>query len=376
MKKTTIWAIIVILIVIIAGYLLYQNQIELEINNTIKIGVIAPLTGETSRHGQSVKEGVALAVKQINKEGGIKGRNLEVIYEDDQCDQSNGLNAAYKLIEIDLVPVIIGPVCSSVAMAVSPIVEKAKVVILTPVASVPDLKYAGDFIFRNRVSGGQHGIKMAEFSYNQLKAKTAAILYINLDNGVGYKNSFEERFKILGGEILNSEAYEKGTTDFRLQLSKIKSTNSEVLFIGGQAYENAVRQAQELGVESQIIGPITIETPELLEIAGSAAEGIYYSYPSFDSDKSDPIVAEYQDEYISEYGERSEAYAANAYDAAMLIAKALKECDKNTSCIRDYLYSVKDYPGVSGVTTFDEFGEVSKPLIIKTIKNGEFVKYE
>jgi len=338
----------------------------------VSIGAIQALTGESSPHGLRVKQGIDLAVEDINLAGGINGKPLRIIYEDSACNQPKGVSAALKLIG-EGIPVIIGPTCSSVSMAVAPLAEEARVIMITPVSSVPALKDAGDYIFRNRVPGGPHGILMAEFAINELGAKTAGVIYINLDNGVGYKDAFVERFEALGGDVRVVEAYEKGTLDFRAHLAKIKNANPDVLFLAGQAHENAVKQAAELEVESQIIGPITIQSAELIDIAGEAAEGIFYSYSAFDPESSQPIVAEYQRKYAARYGKKSEAFAANAYDATMLIANGLRQCGKNTDCIRDYLYSVEKYPGVGGITTFDAFGEVTKPLIIKTIKDGEFV---
>ena len=286
-----------------------------------------------------------------------------------------GIGAAEKLIKYDNVYGIIGPTCSSVALSVAPITEANKIVFITPIASTPDLTYAGDYVFRTKVSGSLQGNKLAEFAFNELGYRNASIIYINSDNGVGYKDSFSKRFGELGGKVLGSESYERGGTDFRSQLLKVKKENPDFLFLAGQAYENGVRQAAELGLDIQIIGP-AMERPELIEIAGDAAEGVLYSYSAFDSDDSYEVTVEYQRNYKERYGRLSEMHAANAYDSLVFMAKAIEECDRDSDCIRDYLYDIKDYEGVSGIITFDEYGDVVKPLIIKTVKNGEFVEVD
>jgi branched-chain amino acid transport system substrate-binding protein len=348
----------------------------IEQKDTITIGSIQALTGETSWYGQNQKNAITLAIDDINRVGGINGKKIEVIFEDSACDENRAISAIKKLTQQQGLKVILGPTCSGEAMAIAPIAESANVIMMASVPSILELKHQGEYIFRNRVPGGPYSKKIAEFSIQRLGAKTAAVLYINLHNGVGYKDEFVGRFQELGGKILVSESYEKGDIDFRTQLTKIKSQNPDVIFIGGQAYERSVKQARELGINTQIIGPITIEGPQLIEIAGTAAEGIYYSYSKFDPENLDPISAGYQRRYEAYYGEKSEAYAANGYDATILVAQALRKCGEKTDCIRDYLYSVQNFAGVGGLTSFDSYGEVSKPLIIKTVKNGEFVKVE
>lgn len=372
MKKNNliilVCAILVIALIIYFGLSKLSNKSDSE---EFVIGSIQALTGETSKPGLETKEGIDLAVEEINNKGGINGKTLRIIYEDDKCNLKNSVNAAKKLIEIDKIKIVLGPTCSSSAMAVAPIAEENKVVMFVSTASVPALKEAGDYIFRNSLAGELHSIKMADFAFKELNAKTASILYINLDNGIGYKDAFKQRFEELGGKILNSESYEKGISDFKTQLLKIKENNPDVLYIAGQAFENSVKQAGELGMKTQLLGPITIETGDLLNIAPKEAEGLYYSSPSFGMG-NDPIEINFQEKYKSKYGKLAEVFAANGYDAAMLIGDALKKCGYKTDCIRDYLYSVKDYHGVSGMTTFDSFGEVSKPLVIKVVKDGKF----
>ncbi|MBI3032786.1 ABC transporter substrate-binding protein [Candidatus Woesearchaeota archaeon] len=248
---------------------------------------------------------------------------------------------------------------------------------ITPVSSAKDLKFAGDFIFRNRVAGDKFSEEIAQFAMAELKAKTAAILYINQENGITYRDAFINTFDQLGGIVVISEAYEKGENDFKTQLTKINTKNPDVIYLAGQEPEYAIKQIKELGITAQLLGPLTIETPQLLKTAGQAAEGIYYSYPLFDPYEGTEKMKQFNQLYHSKFGEDAEGYAAYGYDATMVIADALKQCEQNdtlTICIRDYLYHIKNYEGVTGNISFDEYGEVIQPLTVKTVKDGQFVK--
>lgn len=370
MKQKIILLISFLLLTVLILFVVYPKKNE---KQTITIGSIVPLTGETAIHGTRVKHGIELAVEEINRNGGINGKNLEVLYEDSQCDPSKATASAHKLLS-EGVQVLLGPQCSSEAMAVAPIAEENKVLMFASMASVPALSDAGDYIFRNSESGAMHGTQMAAFVYNTLNIKNAAILYINLDNGVAYKDSFKNEFEKLGGKIVAIEAYEKGATDFRTQLTKIKNTKPGLIYIGGQAAEHAIKQIKELGISSKIASMNGIEVPELWQIAGDAAEGIYFTSSAFDPlhERAESFVKLYNEKYE----EGVEAFSANGYDATMLIAAGLKKCEVDTSCIREYLYNVKDYPGIGGLISFDSNGDAKKELEIKIAKNRTFSVYK
>ena len=376
LKKIFALTIILALALLVVGctssssFLPQQNEQE-----PLTIGVIAGLTGSAARHGTNSNNGIMLAIEEINQRGGVNGQIIQTITEDEKCDVTTGVQAARKLIDINQRSIIIGPTCSSTAMAIAPIAQQNKVIMITPVASVEDLRNAGDFIFRNRVSGLEYSYKIADFSVDTLRARTAAILYINQDNGISYRDSFEKRFVERGGIIVQKEAYENKATDFRTQLTKIKTNNPDVLYIAGQGHELAVKQAKDVGIKSKIIGPFTIETPELLTLAKEAAEGIYYSYSQFDPQQGTPHMRNFNERYKERFEIDAEGLAANSYDATMLIAKSLEVCGiKETSCVRDFLSQVKNYQGVSGSITFDPDGEILQPLTIKQVMNGTFVK--
>lgn len=226
--KSIIYGLIAILLIITAFSLGCAKK-----EKEIKIGAILPLTGDAAKYGESAKRAIDLAVEEINSTGGIKGSKIKVIYEDDQALPEKGVSAIQKLITVDKVHVVIGAMPSSVTLAMAPIAEKNKVVLFSPASSNPKITEAGDYIFRNDVSDIFEGGKMADETWQRLKFRKAAVLYINNDYGVGIKDVFVYRFTVLGGEIVATENFEQGTTDFRTQLTKIKQGNPEAVYIVG-----------------------------------------------------------------------------------------------------------------------------------------------
>lgn len=342
--------------------------------DTIEIGVITSLSGKASEYGVNVQQGVMLAVEEINSQGGIKGKYLIAIYEDEQCDAKRGIAAARKLVEIDGVSVIVGPMCSAVAMSVAPYLEENGVVMIAPVASAPDLTSIGDHVFRTSVSTTAHARNLATFARSEFGAERAAILYIEEDNGVGYRDDFMDAFTSLGGTVTATESYNQDQRDIRTQILRIEQGNPDVIFIAGQVnLDTILRQLREANATQNVLGISAMESDAVLEAAGELMEDVYYSYAELDS--SDPHTRAYLDRYRERFGTESDWFAANAYDATQLLSQAIESCGEQSPCIRAHLHNISDYPGVAGTTTFDTTGEVDKPLVIKTVRNGEFVLY-
>ncbi len=340
---------------------------------TFTIGAIQPLTKDSTAVGEQVREGIEMAVIDINRKGGINGKPFRVILEDDQCDAKLAVSAFDKLTAIDGVNIIIGPSCSSNVLAVAPLANEKNIIILSTVASTNKITGAGDLIFRNNPTGRDYSYKIAEFAYNQLRAGTASLLYLNLDNGVDYKDSFKEKFSALGGKITGEHAYEKSQTDFRSELTKIKAENPDVIFLAGQINHGlAVKQARELGITTQFIGPKTIESEEFLKHAGRAAEGVIYAADVLD--KADPLFKRFEQNYAIRFNKTLSFRTPLAYDAVMILAELLKKCGNEVNCVKKGLYKTNGYRGISGITSFNEYGDVIKPLTIKTVRDGEFVE--
>lgn len=246
---------------------------------TIKIGALLPLTGPSANHGQDAKEGMNLALKEIRNSDKILGNKIEIIWEDDNSTPQGAISGAQKLINIDKVAVIIGPISSSATLAVAPLAEKSKVVLLSPSASSPEISDAGDFIFRNSLLAPPQGKKMAQFCFENLKITKVDVLFLNDDTGWGYYNSFKQNFESLGGKINLVENYDKTDTDFRPQIIKLKKDGAKAVYVPSvpQTMGLILKQSAELGYNPIFLANIGVEGEDLLKIAGEKAEGIYYT---------------------------------------------------------------------------------------------------
>ena len=343
----------------------------------IEIGVIAPLTGGGSYWGNQMREGLNMALEEINNKEGVNGRKIKLIYEDTQCDPKIAATAAHKLINVDGVKILIGEVCSTATLAAAPIAEQNKVIFFVPISSSSEITHAGDYVFRNRESSALSGELLAEFVYEELGIREMSILYINSDTGISYGDAFKERLEQIGGKILTDESYEKGEKAFRTSLLKIKQAQPDALYMPG-FYEDIgliIKQASELGIKTQFLSTSAFQADEMFDIAGNAVEGTIYTYPYFDSQSPDPRIKEFVDKYKERHGEEPETSVGLAYDALNILVVAMNKCNENTDCIKEEFYNLKDYPGVTGTTSFDENGDVIKPIAIKKVRNGEFVLY-
>jgi len=343
----------------------------------VKIGAILPLTGDAASYGQDAKAGLDLAVHVLNSAAGVSGKKLQVIYEDSKADPREGTNAIRKLIEVDKVQVIVGEMASSVTLAIAPIAEENKVVLISPGSSSPLITYAGDYIFRTDVSDTFEGKAMAESAYNTLSLRKVAIIYINNDYGVGVNAVFKEEFQRLGGIIAGSESFQQEATDFRTQISKVSNASPDGLYIIG--YKEIIpllKQIREMGLQVQILSTALFEDPEIIEKLGTAADGVIYMSRDYDPESKEDNVHAFLTAFEEMYQKKPDFYfAAQAYDAMMILAIVMEKSGYQGANIKDGLYAVEGYNGVSGLMTFDSNGDVIKSMKLRTVRNGLFVDY-
>lgn len=376
MKKIWIVISIVVVVALTIVFVVTQTKKEPEV---IKIGAILPLTGDMAVFGESFKSGIDLAVDELNKEKGIHGRKLLVIYEDDRGKGDVAVSAFRKLVTSDKVECIIGGVMSSTAMPIAPIAQKEKVVLLSPTATAPSLSQFKDYFFRIQPSDVFEGEIMSEFASKQLKAKKVGVFYVNNDWGSGLAEVFRSKFKFLGGNIPIIESYSLGDTDFRSQLTKIKSVNPEYIYLLGYLKELSIilKQMREMSVKSRILSAYSFYDPKLIEVAGDIAEDAIFTMPTYDPESKDPIVSSFANRYVARYGKKPDQFAAHAYDCMRILAKVMENGALKGSEINSALHKLRNYPSVTGIITFsEENGDVTKPLRLFTVKNREFIPYK
>ena len=339
---------------------------------SVTIGAILPLSGNSAQYGKFCQEGFQLALDEINKQGGVKGSPLRVIWEDDQGIPSSAAAAMTKLTTIDNVPIVFGSWASSCVLAQAPIAEANRIPILAEAQS-PKIRDAGDYVFRIQPDSRYYLRVLAPYACQKLSLKKLAILYLNNDYGVDQAAVFRGLVEGLGSKIVFEEGFPQGAQDFRAVLTKLKATQPDGVFVPAYAEAGLIlKQAAELGIKSQFLGSAPMESPDVVLTAGKAAEGVIYVH-HFDPDSNDARVKKFQKNYEAKYGHAPEGYAALAYDAAYVLAHILGKCDGSRECLKDELYKVQNLPGVSGPTSFDDHGDVLKPIVVRTIKDGKFI---
>lgn len=354
--------------------LLFSSCARKQEEKTVKVGVILPLTGLLSTFGQSVRKGVELALEEINKSGGVLGKQIECIIEDDESKTDVAQTVVTKLLTKDRVNVVLGEAVSSATLAIAPLCQRYKVPLVTPSATNIDVTNTGDYIFRTCFTDDFQGSCLARFAYENLKARRAGILKdVKSDYSIGLAASFSKTFKEMGGEIVNEQAYAAGDTDFRTQLTSIKASKPDVLFIPGYYTEVGliIRQAKELSIQAPLLGGDGWDSPKLIEIAGASADGTYYG-THFSPQQKTPRVQKFVSAFREKYNEDPDALAALGYDTLRLIADAIKragttEGDK----VRDALAKTTNFPGVTGDITIDEKRNAKKPIVMLKIEGGK-----
>lgn len=343
----------------------------------VKIGVVLPLTGSAAVWGQNAKMGLEIALEEVNSAGGVKGKLIKLIFEDSQSDPTKAVSSLQKLISTDKVQVVIGDIASSSVLAMAPIAEKSKVVLISPGASNPDISKAGEYIFRNWQSDALEGEVDAKFAYERMGYRKMSVLYVNNAYGTGLKTVFEQSFKMMGGKILTSEPFEQGDTDMKSQLNKIAAQKSDAIYMPGYPPEMAIalKQSKELGIRTQYLSVQAFDDPKILQTAKESANGVIFSVPR-PPDPSNPIVNNFKSKYKQRFNREPGVCSDTGYDALKIIVWAIDHSSISGSEIQKQLLKLKDFPGAAGLTTFDQNGDVIKPFIFKRVKNQQFVPLE
>src|SRR5262245_50665068 len=345
----------------------------------IVIGEFGSLTGSTATFGISTKNGIDMAVDAINNAGGLLGKKVRVIVEDDQGKPEEAQTVVTKLINKDQVVAILGEVASSRTMAAAPVAQQNGIPLITPSSTNPKVTQVGDYIFRVCFLDSFQGLVMAKFTANTLKVKNVALLRdIKNDYSVGLADFFGQNFKTMGGNIVANESYSEGDTDFSAQLTAIKAKNPQAVIMPGYYTEVGlvVRQARKLGLNVPFVGGDGWDSPKLIEIGGDALEGTYYANHFAVSDPN-PVIQKFVSDYKAKYSATPDALAGLAFDAANILFDAIKRANSTDGAkIRDAIASTKDFPGVTGKITIGPDRNAVKPAVILEVKNGKLEKVE
>jgi len=346
----------------------------------IKVGEYASLTGKEASFGQSSHKGLTMGFEEINAAGGVLGRPIELLSEDNQTKPGESATAVKKLIARDKVIALVGEVASGRSLEAAPIAQANKIPMIAPAATNPKVTQTGNYVFRVCFIDPFQGTVMAKFAKEDLKAQKVAILSsVSNAYSVGLAKFFRETFVAGGGTVVAEKNFSEGDKDFRAQLTAVKAAGVDAIFVPGYYTEAAliVRQARDLGLGVPFFGGDGWEAPQLLQIGGEALEGCYYS-THFSPENTAAAVQEFVKKFKARWnGETPDAFAALGYDTAYVLTAAIKRAGATDGPkLRDALAATKDFNGVTGNTTIDANRDASKPAAILAIKGGKLTFFK
>jgi len=344
-------------------------------NKDVIIGGVAPLTGEAATFGVSTKNGYDLAVAEWNAKGGVLGKQVKLVFADDKGDPAEGATVFTKLIEQDKACAIVGTVMSKVSLAGAPICQAAKIPMIATASTNPKVTGVGNFVFRACFIDPFQGTVGAKFAFDDLKAKKAACLFdVGNDYTKGLSEFFKTKFTALGGEVVGFEGHATGTSDFKAQLTKVLAAKPDVLYVSDYYSDVAIiaKQARELGFKGPMVGGDGWDSPKLVEIAGPAIEGCYFTNHYAKEDKS-PIVQEFVKKYTDKYKASPDALAALAYDATNIMLDAINRAGSTDGTAIQGALVKTDLKVVTGQVKFDADRNPVKSAVIIELKGGQQV---
>ena len=378
-KKGLVVAIVAVLVLTVVVYFAFFAGKSKQANTNgkvIKIGFIGPLTGGAAAYGINAKNGAVIAIDEINAAGGIlDGYKIELLIQDNRGDTSETLTIMNKLIDQDKVVAIIGPVTTGPTTVAADIAGQKKVPIVSPTATGDKITSLSDYVTRVCFYDSYQGLIMGKFAADNLGKKTAAILFDNTnDYSMGLADAFARTFQELGGTVVSNEAFSEGDQDFNAQLTNIAAKNPEVVFVPAYYSDDAqiLLQARALGIDAIFLGGDGWDSQELINGAGVAAEGCYFTThysPEDTSEKVQNFLIKYKEKHQSE----PNFAAPLAYDAALLLADAIERAGELDSVkINNAITETSGLSGVTGEFSFDENRNPIKEVTIATVKDGKF----
>lgn len=343
----------------------------------LTIAMVNPLTGDAATYGVSHKNGVEMAFAEINKDGGVKGRELELVTYDDAGDPKQSAAGAQKFADQKNVLAITGSCLSSNTLAMVPITDRAHLPHSAVSSSTPKLSGRSRYFFRMAVQDAQVGILMADLLHEKLKVKKVAVLYPNNDYGKGLAEAIEGKLKQYGVTVVSSQAYLATDKDYSSLLTRVKAGDVDALALAGTYTDSALitKQARAIGFTKPIVGGTGLYSPQFIEIAGSASEGAYL-LGAFVVTNPDPAVQAFVKKYKALYGAEPDTFAALGYDQGYVLKAALEKAGEKGAITRESVreaMAATRYKGLTGTVTFNDKGDWVRPYLYITVKSGRFV---
>ena len=345
----------------------------------VKIGFFMSITGRDASFGEAALRGARLAIDDLNAAGGILGRPAQLVVEDNRSLPGESATAVKKLIGRDKVVALVGECASSRTLEAAPVAQGAGVPLVTPASTNPRVTAVGDCIFRVCFADPFQGAVLATYAWKNLGLRRAALLLdATAPYSIGLGEVFSRTFTALGGEIVATQKYGGGDKDFRAQLTAIRATRADAIFLPGYYVEAglAAQQSRELGLRATLLGGDGFEAPQLLEIGGAALEGTVYS-THYSAESTDPASRRFVAAYTARHGSAPVGLAALTYDSVQLIADAARRAGSTErTALKNALAATRDFPGITGRTTLDANRDAIKDAAIITVRGGRCVFVE
>lgn len=342
-----------------------------------KIGLLFGITGDYAQYGASMRDAALLAFDQLSKRSGAP--KFSPVVQDDLSQTTESVTAFNQLIGSGT-QIVIGPVASVQALAISPIANSRHVIVMAPVSDSPSYSHTDGYTFRTRLPSTFEGAQLGGYAYNQLHHKRVAVLVSNDQSDRQTVDAMTADFVKSGGKVVGQQLVEQGQSDFRSQLASLASQKPDTLFAYIQDYATTAlvfKQARELGMTVPLLAGAPVATPDFIKAAGPLSEGIVYSTESFNTQSTDPAVESFVHLFEARYGRAPVYWDANTWDAINILAKAVAAVGgTDPGKIKDYLRNkLHNYHGVSGTFSFDRNGDpVGKKSAVFQIENGQFVR--
>jgi branched-chain amino acid transport system substrate-binding protein len=348
--------------------------------DTVKVGVLHSLSGTMAISETSLRDVLIFTADEINAKGGVLGKKIELVTEDNQSKAGESATVVKKMISRDKVVAILGEVASSRSLEAAPICQAAKIPQISPSSTNPAVTETGDYIFRVCFIDPFQGVVMAKFAKNTLKVRKVAVLTsVSSAYSVGLAKYFKERFAADGGTIAIEQKYSEGDKDFKAQLTAVKAAGIEGIFVPGYYTEAALicKQAKDLGLQVPVFGGDGWEAPQLIEIGGAAMEGTYFS-THYSAENKTPAITSFLEKFKQRFNQETpDAMAALGYDSALVLIDAIKRAGTTESAkLREAIATTKGYTGVTGTTTLDAQRNANKAAVVVAVKGGKFTFVE
>jgi len=342
----------------------------------IQVGAFLSLSGADSTFGTDTRDGIELAVDEVNAAGGVKGKRVKVLYEDDKSTTQEASQKVRQLIDRDKVVAILGEVASSRSLAGGLIANTSHVPMVTPSSTAVSVTQGREWVFRTCFTDDQQGVVAARFVHDELKKNKVAVFYAAQDTySSGLARSFRDEFKKLGGEIAIAKGYQKGETNFTTYLNQLKAAKPELIFVPNYYNEmvQIARQGKQAGIPgSMFMGGDGWDSANLIEGAGAELEGAYFTNhyaPDVPSPSSKKLIAAFE----GKYNHVPSSLSAQGYDAAHLLFDAMgRATEVAPEAIRKALAETKDFQGATGTMTMDKDRNANKPIVVVKIANEKF----